>query len=83
MEGIKNNIQPPALTEGDAYSNKELKRPPVDLAEALEYFENSEFIRRTFGEEFHRHYTSFYKNEVMKYERNVTKWESQRYFDLV
>jgi glutamine synthetase len=83
MEGIKNNIQPPKLSEGDSYSNKELKRPPVDLAEALEHFENSEFIRKAFGEEFHRHYSNFYRNEVMKYERNVTRWESQRYFDLV
>jgi glutamine synthetase len=82
LEGVKNQIQPPAMSEGSAYS-KEFKRPPVDLAEALEYFENSEFLRGAFGKDVHNHYVSFYRNEVMKYEKNVTRWESQRYFDLI
>jgi glutamine synthetase len=60
-----------------------LKRPPVDLAEALEYLENSEFIHRSFGKDVHEHLIRFYKNEVDKYEHSVTKWELDRYFDLI
>jgi glutamine synthetase len=60
-----------------------LKRPPVDLAEALAYFENSEFIHNAFGKDVHEHLIRFYRNEVDKYEQNVTRWELNRYFDLI
>lgn len=69
--------------EGNAYNKGELKRPPVDLQSALEYFENSEFMSKTFGKEVHEHLVKFYKNEVDKYEKTVTKWELNRYFDLI
>jgi len=60
-----------------------LKRPPVDLLTALEYFEKSEFMVKTLGEEVHKHFVEFYKNEVNKHEENVTKWELNRYLDLI
>jgi glutamine synthetase len=83
MEGIKNQLKPPAISEGNAYGKEELKRPPVDMAEALEHFENSEFIRKAFGKDVQNHFINFYRNEITKYEGNVTKWELQRYFDLI
>lgn len=69
--------------EGNAYDKSNLKRPPVDMASALKIFENSEFINRTFGNEVHQHLVEFYKNEVDLHERTVTKWEFNRYFDLI
>lgn len=68
---------------GNSYADSELKRPPVDLSTALEYFENSEFMNKTLGEEVHNHFVEFYKNEVDKYEDNITKWELKRYMDLI
>jgi glutamine synthetase len=53
------------------------------MASALRIFENSEFIRRNFGQEVHQHLINFYKNEVDCHEKNVTKWEYGRYFDLI
>jgi len=55
----------------------------VDLASALEYFENSEFMNKTLGEEVHRHFVEFYRNEINKCEENITKWELKRYMDLI
>jgi glutamine synthetase len=82
-EGIKNKLEPPKITEGNTYEKKDVKRPPVDMASALRIFENSEFIRKNFGQEVHQHLINFYKNEVDCHEKNVTKWEYGRYFDLI
>ena len=83
IDGINNKIEPPKVLEGSAYEKSNQKRPPVDMASALKIFENSEFINRAFGNEVHSHLVEFYKNEVDLYERTVTKWEFQRYFDLI
>ena len=50
---------------------------------ALRIFEDSEFIRRSFGKDVHENLVRFYKNEVDLYEKTVTKWELNRYFDLI
>jgi glutamine synthetase len=53
------------------------------MASALKIFENSEFIQNAFGPEVHKHLVEFYKNEVDLYERTVTRWELNRYLDLI
>lgn len=78
-----NKILPPPVTTGSSYADSKLKRPPVDLPTALEYFENSEFMIRTLGSEVHSHFVEFYQNEVNKHEENITKWELKRYMDLI
>ncbi len=75
-------MTPPPILKGNAYEQN-LKRPPVDMASALKIFEYSEFINKTFGKEVHQHLIEFYKNEVDLYERTVTKWELNRYLDLI
>jgi len=40
-------------------------------------------MRKTLGEDVHRHFVDFYRNEVNKYEENITKWELKRYMDLI
>ncbi len=68
---------------GSSYGDTKLKRPPVDLSTSLEYFENSDFMKKTLGEEIHNHYVEFYRNEVHIYEQNITEWELKRYIDLI
>jgi glutamine synthetase len=80
---LKNKIVPPPITEGNVYSKENAKRPPIDMASALEYFEKSEFVDRIFGKDVHQHLINFYRNEINTYERHVTKWEYSRYFDLI
>ncbi len=74
---------PPPILQGNAYSKENAKRPPIDLPNALEYFEKSEFVERVFGKDVHQHLIRFYRNEIEQYEKIVTKWEYQRYFDLI
>jgi glutamine synthetase len=83
MEGLKNKIAPPEILKGNAYSKESAKRPPVDLANALDIFEKSEFIEKSFGKEVHQHLINFYKNEIDQHEKVVTKWELGRYMDLI
>jgi glutamine synthetase len=83
LEGIQNKIEPPKITEGNSYEKAQVKRPPVDLNEALDIFEKSEFITRSFGKDVQEHLTQFYRNEVERHEKAVTKWELNRYFDLI
>jgi glutamine synthetase len=80
---LKNKITPPAISQGNAYSKGNSKRPPVDLIQALGIFEKSEFIENAFGKDVHQHLIKFYKNEIDTYERVVTKWEYSRYLDLI
>ena len=53
------------------------------MAEALDHFESSEFNERILGKDIHQHLIRFYRNEINKYEKNITKWEYNRYFDLI
>lgn len=56
---------------------------PVNLEESLNHFEKSEFMLRSFGDHMFEHLIKFYRNENDKYDINVTKWELNRYFDLI
>jgi glutamine synthetase len=73
---------PPEISKGNFYE-KELKRMPINLEEALYHFENSEFMRNSFGDVMFEHLVKFYRNEIEKYDKNITKWELNRYFDLI
>jgi len=53
------------------------------MASALKLFEKSEFITRAFGKEVHENLIDFYKNEVDLHEKTITKWELNRYLDLI
>lgn len=83
IKGLKEKIQPPEVFKGSSYENKNFKKPPIDLAEALDYFKNSEFIKDSFSKKEYDFICSFYENEVEEYERNVTEWEQKRYFYMI
>ena len=56
---------------------------PYTLAQATEKFESSAFAKRAFGEDVVEHYSHFYRTEAAAYERAVTDWERQRYFERI
>jgi len=49
----------------------------------VENFERSEFAKRAFGAEVHEHYAHFYRMEVAAFDKAVTDWERQRYFERI
>ena len=65
MKGLKEKIRPPELFKGSSYDNKEFKRPPCDLSEALDYFKNSELIKEAFNQNEVEFLTRFYENEIV------------------
>ncbi len=83
LDGIATDMQPPAEFRGDAYHATELPHVPKTLADATRLFEQSEFARRTFGEDVVRHYAHFFHTEQAAYDRAVTDWERSRYFERI
>jgi len=83
LDGIENEIEPPPIFEGDVYAAQHLPRVPRTLREATDLFEKSPFAKRALGEEVVEHYLHFYRTEQEAYDKAVTDWERQRYFERI
>lgn len=83
LDGIANKIEPPPVFEGDVYAARQLPRVPYSLAEAVERFESSEFVKQTLGADVAAHYAHFYRSEQRAFDRAVTDWERRRYFEKI
>jgi len=83
LAGIEQRIEPPPLFRGDVYAATELPELPKSLAQATERFATSELCARAFGPEVVEHYAHFLRSEWAAYERAVTDWERDRYFDQI
>jgi len=83
LDGIANRIEPPDHFSGDVYAARDLPRVPYTLAEATERFADSDFAKRTFGDEVVDHYLHFFRSEQRAYDMAVTDWELRRYFERI
>ena len=83
LYGIEQELEPPAMIQGDAYAIDGLPRLPSTLAQAVERFESSDLARQFFGDGFVQHYAAMRRWEVDKHNRAVTEWERHRYFEMV
>lgn len=83
LDGIENKIEPPPIFSGDVYAAQHLPRVPRTLGEATDLFEKSAFARKALGEDVVGHYLHFYRTEQASYDRAVTDWECQRYFERI
>ncbi len=83
LDGIANKIEPPAMFEGDVYAAKNLPHVPRTLRDAADLFEKSAFAKNSFGKEVVEHYLHFFKMEQEAYDKAVTDWERQRYFERI
>lgn len=83
LAGIEQQLEPPAQFNGDVYSAQQLPRVARTLAEAAETFASSEIARSAFGDEVVDHYAHFHRTEVESFNRVVTDWERQRYFERI
>jgi glutamine synthetase len=82
MYGIERDLSPPAPVTGDAYR---VEAPPLPrtLTEAVERFEQSVVAREYFGEPFVEQYARMRRWEADVFNRVVTGWERERYFEQV
>ncbi len=83
LDGIANQIEPPAIFVGDIYAARHLPRVPYTLREATELFANSDFTKAAFGQAVVEHYTHFWQVEQAAYDKAVTDWERKRYFERI
>jgi glutamine synthetase len=80
--GIEKEMEPPPPCEGNAYSVPAAPLPR-NLRDAVDLLKRSERAREILGEGFVDHYVRTREWEVRQYERAVTNWELERYFELV
>ena len=83
LQGIKEELDPPACFEGDIYAAQHLPHVPRSLQESVDIFKNSAFAKAAFGESVVKHYTHFYEKEIEAYQSSVTDWERNRYFERI
>ena len=83
LDGIERKTEPPPIFEGDIYAAEKLPRVPATLRDATDLFEGSAFAKKVFGAEVVEHYAHFFRSEQAAYDKAVTDWERQRYFERI
>lgn len=83
LDGIEKKIEPPPIFEGDIYAAEKLPRVPKTLRDATDLFASSAFAKSAFGAGVVEHYTHFFRTEQESYDKAVTDWERQRYFERI
>jgi len=88
LDGIKNQIDPPAPTQANIYhlSEKERKKMKIDslpgsLIEALELMEKSTVAKEALGEHIYNEFMSAKTREWDSYRTAVTEWELDNYLE--
>ena len=84
LYGIKHGLklEIPAV-KGNGYLVKENGILPPTLRHATDNMKNSDIAKELFGETFVEHYTQTREWEYRAYDKAVTDWEMQRYFELI
>ncbi len=82
--GIENKIEPDAPIEGNSYEldHPENLRLPERLADAANRLEASKVAREIFGDVFVEHFAATRRWEEREFQKAVTNWELDRYFEL-
>lgn len=81
LDGIKHQIEPPPMFEGDVYEAQNLPQVPHSLNESIHALETSAWAREILGSEVVDHYLHFFRTEQRKFDEVVTSWERSRYFE--
>ena len=95
LDGLRNQIEPPAPVEGIAYGMTGVTDLPRRLEEALDDFERDETLQAALGEEFTHLFTAVKRHEIGKakaaipdydqpgFLEAVTDWERAEYFEFL
>lgn len=80
LDGVKSKLTlEPAFT-GNAYES-DSARVPSTMQEALDLWENSAWIKETFGAEVQAHYANYARVELAAFGKAITDWEKFRNFE--
>ena len=87
LDGIERSLAPPPLCSGNAALDEQYAKLPATLADAVDLFERSAFLRRSFGDRFVDHYVLSRRFELDLWrswlEGHVSAWEYERYFETI
>jgi glutamine synthetase len=82
LHGIEKELSLPALTSGNGYDAK-AEPLPATLRAATQALAESKEARELLGEQFVDHYVATRDWECRQFEAAVTKWELERYFEII
>jgi glutamine synthetase len=83
--GIEHQLEPEAPVAGNAYelACPETLRLPSTLGAAAHRLKTSEAARQIFGDAFVTHYAASREWEERAFQKHVTDWELERYFEII
>ncbi len=82
LDGVARRLSPPEPVI-NGYQPGVARPLPSNLLEATWLFRESAFARKAFGSEFVDHYAATREWEWRQYEKSVTTWELERYFEAI
>ena len=89
LDGIRRELKPPEPVNTDTYKMTDgelaalgVRRLPRTLGEAVDEFEESEFVQKVLGSELHACYARLRREEWQEYNTFVSEWELNRYLRL-
>lgn len=82
LYGINNHLQAPKAIQGNAYLEN-LQKLPNNLQDATEKMASSQIAPELLGKDFVQHFITTRRWEVSQYQKAVTDWEINRYFELI
>ena len=80
LHGIENGLTLPPGLEGNAYES-DARRFPSTLRDAITKLEEGTMARAAFGDQVVDHYLNYARTEQGSFDKFVTDWERQRYFE--
>jgi len=87
LKGIEKKLTCSKPITGNAYDQEEglpeKFQLPGNLKDATHGFAKSKEAKELFGTEFVEHYSKTREWEVREYEKSVTDWQMQRYFEII
>ena len=83
LYGIDHKIEPAEEFVGNAYTATHLPRVPTSLTQAADLFDRSTTARSLLGDQVVDHYVQCARLEQASYDRAVTDWELNRYFERI
>ncbi len=88
LDGIRNELKPPAPVEEDVYNYDKLKLQkekirtlPGSLQIALEKLKNDKLIQKALGKHTYNRYLTVKEKEWEQFRTEVTNWELDRYIE--
>ena len=85
LYGIEHELEPEPMVTGNAYEQQHPQHLalPRSIVEAAQRFRQSDVARELFGSDFVDHYAASREWEGREFDKHITDWEMQRYFEII